>query len=100
VDDEETLRKKRMAEKQKGLEAKKAEDQLKTMLRTVLDEPGYERMMNVKISNEELFMTAAQNILSAYQRFGRKITENEALVVLRMIKQRTQHESKITFERK
>jgi len=100
MEGEEELKKKRMAEKQKELEAKKAEEQLKLMLRNILDEAGYERMINVKLSNEELFMMTAKNLVGAYQRLGRKISDGEVLIVLRSLKQRTQHESKITFERK
>lgn len=100
MEDEDALRKKRLAEKQKELETKKMEDQLKTMLRQMLDTPGYERMMNVKLSNEELFMTAAKNLMGAFHKLGRTITDKEVLYVLNAIKQRTQHDPKITFNRK
>lgn len=96
----EELKKRRLAEKQKEAEEKKAEEQIKGMLRTVLDENGFERMMNVKLSNSELFMSASQNLIGAFQKLRRKITEDEVLFVLKTIKQRTQRESSITFERK
>ncbi|MFA6530724.1 MAG: DNA-binding protein [Candidatus Micrarchaeia archaeon] len=97
---EDELKKKKLAEKQKEAEEKKAEEQIKTMLRTVLDEKGFDRMMNVKLSNSELFMATAQNLLGAFQKLRRKITDEEVLFVLKSIKQRTQRESTITFERK
>ena len=100
MEDEDALRKKRLAEKQRELETKKVEDQLKTMLRQMIDTAGYERMMNVKLSNEELFLTAAKNLVSAFHKLGRTISDKEVLFVLNAIKQRTQHETTIKFDRK
>lgn len=100
MEEEEALRKKRLAEKQKERESKQMEDQLKTMLRQMLDTSGYERMMNVKLSNEELYVTAAKNLMGAFHKLGRTISDSEVLYVLNAIKQRTQRETKITFDRK
>lgn len=96
----EPMRKKKLAEQQKLAEAKKAEEQLKTTLRVILDEPAYVRLMNVKMASQQVFATAAQYLLRVFQKFRRKITEEELLAVLRTIKERNEKETKITFERK
>ncbi len=96
----ESLRKKRLAEQNKALEAKNAEDEIKKMLRVTLTEPAYARMMNVKMSKPELFMTAAQNVFGAFRTVGRPLTEKELVVILTTIKRRTERESSITFDRK
>lgn len=98
--DEDEIRRRKLAEKQRDQEQKKAEEQLKTLLRTALDDAGYDRMSNVKLSNSELFMQAAQNVLGVYQRLGRRLTDKEVLFILTSIKKRTEHKSSITFARK
>ncbi|MBD3210598.1 hypothetical protein GF318_04430 [Candidatus Micrarchaeota archaeon] len=87
-------------EENKTLEAKKAEEQLKTTLRAVLDDDAYERMTNVSLANRDLYLAAAKNSLMLYKRLGRKITENELLSLLRAIKEHTEKSSNITFQRK
>ena len=94
------LRKRRLAEKQKSLEAKAAEQQLKEALRAILEPSAYERMSNVAMANKELYVMAAQQVLMASKRLGRPITEAELLTVLRALKSRTEKETSITFNRK
>jgi DNA-binding TFAR19-related protein (PDSD5 family) len=84
----------------KKLDAKAMEEQLKTSLRMALDEPAYVRLMNVSMANRELYMTAARNILMAYKRAGRKLSEGEVLAFLRAIKEQTETKTSITFSRK
>jgi DNA-binding TFAR19-related protein (PDSD5 family) len=84
----------------KKLEAKKMEEQLKMSLRMALDESAYVRLMNVSMANKELYLTAAKNLLMAYQRAKRKLTDAEVLSFLRAIKQQTEAKTTITFNRK
>ena len=84
----------------KKQEAKKMEEQLKMSLRMALDEAAYERIMNVSMANKELYLTAAKNLLMAYQRAKRKLTDAEVLSFLRAIKQQTEAKTTITFNRK
>jgi DNA-binding TFAR19-related protein (PDSD5 family) len=86
--------------KGKKLEARKAEEQLKASLRMALDEAAYARLMNVSMANKELYLTAAKNILMAYQRARRRLTEAEVLAFLRAIKEQTEAKTSITFNRK
>ena len=86
--------------KQKKLEAKKAEEQLKTTLRVVLDEAAYERLMNVSLANNELYIVAAKNALMLFKRMKRKITEKELLALLAAIKEQSETKSTIRFHRK
>lgn len=86
--------------REKKLEAKKAEEQLKSTLRMALDNEAYERLMNVSMANKELYLTTAKNILMAFKRVGRKINERELLSVLKAIKEQTQTETRITFHKK
>jgi DNA-binding TFAR19-related protein (PDSD5 family) len=86
--------------KNKKLEARKAEEQLKVSLRMALDETAYLRLMNVSMANKELYLTAARNILMAYQRARRRLTEKEVLAFLRAIKDQTETKTTITISRK
>lgn len=86
--------------KQKKLEAKKLEEQLKATLRVALDEAAYERLMNVSLVNKELYITAAKNALMLYKRMDRKLGEKEILSLLSAIKEQTEKKSSITFHRK
>ncbi|MEM3625468.1 MAG: DNA-binding protein [Candidatus Bilamarchaeaceae archaeon] len=101
IKEEEEIKKKKMAEYKKKLEAQqKANEELKKMLRQVLDDKGYERLNNVSFSNQQLYMMAAQQVLLFAKRAGRKITEEEVLYILNAIKKQTEKESKITFIKK
>ncbi|MBU0532459.1 hypothetical protein KKB44_03115 [Candidatus Micrarchaeota archaeon] len=86
--------------KKKKFEAKKAEEQLKATLRYALDESAYERLINVSLANKELYLTAAKNALMLFKRMGRKISESELLSLLTVIKEQTERESTIKFQRK
>jgi DNA-binding TFAR19-related protein (PDSD5 family) len=86
--------------RKKKLEAKKAQEQLKATLRVALDEPAYERLMNVAVANEELYLTAAKNLLVFYKRAGRRIKESELLSLLRAIKEQNETKTTITFHKK
>lgn len=86
--------------RRRKLEARNAEEQLKTSLRMALDETAYERLMNVSMANKELYLTAAKNLLMAYQRAKRKLTEAEVLAFLRAIKAQTEPKTSITFHKK
>jgi DNA-binding TFAR19-related protein (PDSD5 family) len=96
----EEARKRKLAAKQKEQEAKAAESQLREVLRSVLTEAAYDRMTNVALANKELYIAAAQQVLMASKRMGRRISEEELLTVLRAIKARTEKESTITFHKK
>jgi DNA-binding TFAR19-related protein (PDSD5 family) len=82
------------------LEARKAEEQLKSALRMALDEQAYERLMNVSMANKELYLAAAKNLLTAYQRARRRLTDAEVLAFLRAIREQTEAKTTITFSRK
>ncbi len=84
----------------KKQEAKKMEEQLKMSLRMALDDAAYLRLMNVSMANKELYLTAAKNLLMAYQRAKRKLTDAEVLRFLRAIKEQTESKTTITFNRK
>ena len=101
-DDEEvdSIKKKKMGEQQQLIEARKAEEQLKATLRMMLDVAAYDRITNVKLANQQLFLVTAQNILTIYKRIGRKISDEELLQILQQLKNRTERKTSITFERK
>ncbi|MDO8553290.1 MAG: DNA-binding protein [Candidatus Micrarchaeota archaeon] len=98
-DDLEAL-KRRRAQKQQGDERKKVEEQLKTTLRVVLEDDAYQRLMNVKLANSQLFLGASQHIVALFKRFGRKLNDKEALMILKKLKEGEEKETKITFNRK
>lgn len=78
--------------------AREAERRLRVALMRVLDGKAYERLMNVRIANPELYARIANALLSAYQRLGRKITEKELLTILSKLTERK--ESGIEIRRK
>lgn len=84
----------------KKLDAKKAQEQLKSTLRSVLEEGAYERLMNVSVANNELYLTAAKNVLMFHKRAGRRIREDELLALLRAIKEQNETKTTITFHKK
>jgi len=96
----EEARKRKLAARQKEHEAKAAESQLKDALRGALTEGAYDRLTNVAMANKELYLMAAQQVLMASKRLGRKVSEEELLTVLRALKARTEKEGTITFHKK
>ena len=76
------------------------ERKIKAMLNIALEPDAYDRMMNVKISNEEFYHMAAQRILAVYQRKGRKLTDKELLSILNLLKGGNKKQGSITFLRK
>lgn len=90
----ERARRKKLDELQKRAQM---DEQVKSALRTVLDTKAYERMMNVNISNHELYLNAAQNCVNVFSRINRKINEKEVLFILRRLKGE-EEETKITFK--
>ena len=95
--EEEEIRNKKIAEMEN---AKKIEEQMKSALRFTLEESAFERIGNVRLANKELYFTAAQQIIAIYKKVGRKLNETEVLAILRAIKNQTENETKITFQRK
>ena len=103
----EAMKKRRVQERQSRSdwqqqteERKKTEEQLKTTLRVVLEDGAYQRLMNVKLVNSQLFLTASQHLVALFKRFGRKLNDAEVLLVLRKLKEGEEKETKITFNRK
>jgi len=94
----EGIKKKKLEEQQKKAQEKELENKLKSALRVALEPDAYERLATVGYGNKELYTMAAQQILMVYSRAKRKITDEELLYLLKAIKQKTQHESTITFK--
>ncbi|MBD3397862.1 hypothetical protein GF412_01790 [Candidatus Micrarchaeota archaeon] len=93
----EEARKKKLEQYQQEAEAQKKEEQVKAMLRMALSENAYERLMNVKLANAQLYGAAANQVFGLYQKAGRKLTEKELIAILKAIKG-SQREPKITFK--
>ncbi len=100
MDEEESIKQKKATEHQKMVEAKNREEQLKATLRSVLEEDAYNRIINVKLANSQLFLMTAQNLLAIYKRIGRRIKDKELLTILLRLKEENEKETSITFERK
>jgi DNA-binding TFAR19-related protein (PDSD5 family) len=86
--------------KKKRLEARKAQEQLKSTLRVALDEEAYERLMNVALANNDIYLATARQVLMAFKRVGRKINEEELLTVLKAIKEQSETKTSIKFHKK
>lgn len=93
----EEARRQKLEQHQQEMESRQKEEQVKTMLRMTLSENAYERLMNVKLANAQLYGMAANQVFALYQKAGRKLSEKELLSVLKAIKG-SQREPKITFK--
>ena len=93
------LREKRLS-KSKEDQSRAAEKQLKEALRSTLSEKAYARISNVALANKELYLAAAQQVLYAYKRLKREISEEDLLTVLRALKGAKEKEGSIKFDRK
>jgi len=87
-------------EKRKLLEARKAEAQLKSAMRSMLEDEAYDRIMNVSHANKELYMSAAKAVLALFRRAGRRLTDGELVRVLMAINKENESATSITFHRK
>ena len=96
----EEIRKQKQMENQKELETKETEKKLKDALRSALSEKAYERLNNISYVNQDLYLSAAQQVLYAYKKMERAISDTELLTVLRAIKERTDKDVSITFRKK
>lgn len=76
------------------------EQQIKALMRQILDAQAYERMMNIKASNGELYMQLAQVMISLVQsrQVNGLISEQQFLSILRKVMPR--HEPKVEFKHK
>lgn len=90
-----------MNENDKLLASQEAELQLKKALSVVLEEDAYSRLMNVRLSNPELYLRAANAVIQFYQKVKRRITEKELITILNMnLVVSKQPETKIHIRRK
>ena len=97
LDSLEDARKQKVEQYQQEMEAKKKEEQLKGMLRIALTEEAYDRLMNVRLVNPQLYAIASNQVFSLYQKAGRKLKEKEVVALLKAIRG-TPRETKITFK--
>jgi DNA-binding protein len=84
----------------KAMKEAQVEQQRKALLRQVLDDKAYERMMNVRASNYELYKQLVGVIASLAQsnRIQGKLTEPQFISILTRLTSRP--ESQISFKRK
>ncbi|MCX8197288.1 MAG: hypothetical protein N3G80_03170 [Candidatus Micrarchaeota archaeon] len=85
---------------QKRLQAIQADLQKKEFLRRMLSDKAYERMMNVRLSNPELYEKVVASLAYVAQAGGSmgKISEEQILALLSRMAQR--RETKIEFKHK
>lgn len=88
------LRKKQLAEMQK-------EAQLREMLRKLLDQTAFERLMNIRISSRDMYLQIAQLLIYASQQgqLRGQLTERDLISIINKIKSE-EREGSITFKRK
>ncbi|MEM4366909.1 MAG: DNA-binding protein [Candidatus Anstonellales archaeon] len=67
-------------------ESLRKEMQLKALLRQCLENDAYERLMNVRLANEELYLTSSEVVIANSRRLGRKLNDAEMLTILRRLK--------------
>jgi len=97
-EDLEAMREKKLAELK---QAQAVEQQKKFLLKQVVDDAAYERLMNVRLANPELYNNVV-NLLLVYARSGKlasRITEAQILQVLKELSG-GKRETTITINRK
>jgi len=78
--------------------AQQQEAMIKVAMSRLLDGPAYERLMNVRMANPELYVKVVNSIVHMARRVGRKLAERELLTLLASL---TEHrESDIKIHRK
>ncbi|MGV8176665.1 MAG: DNA-binding protein [Candidatus Bilamarchaeaceae archaeon] len=104
-DDEDTsARQQKMArmqaERKREEQAKQQLAQISSVLGKVLETPALDRMNNVKLVNPSLYMAASQQIVAIFQRLGRKLRDEDVVLVLKRLKMQTEKETSISYQRK
>lgn len=56
--------------------------QIKGVMARILESSAYDRLMNVKMSNQELYTKTVNSLVYMYKKLGRKITEKELVTLL------------------
>jgi len=76
------------------------EQQIKELMHQLLDSNAYERLMNIRISNKQLYMQLANIILSLAQsqQIEGKVTDKQLVALLNKLT--AKKESRIEFKRK
>jgi DNA-binding TFAR19-related protein (PDSD5 family) len=82
-------------------QAQEAELKLKKLMSVVLEPNAYDRLMNVRLSNQELYLNIANACIHLYQKKKKRITENELITLINMnLAVHRQPETKIHIRRK
>jgi DNA-binding TFAR19-related protein (PDSD5 family) len=100
-DDEEKQYQKNMRKRvTDALKAAQLEEQKKEVMRQFLDDKAYERMMNIRMSNNELYNQLVNLVVSLAQsnRVSGKITEKQLISIL--TKMTSKPEPTIEFKHK
>ncbi len=99
-DNEDAQQKEMKRELMKRYRAQQQEQQIRMYMQQILDARAYERLMNVRVSNRELYMQVAQLLVNAAQsnRSIRKINESQLIDLIDRITNR--RDTKIEFKRK
>jgi programmed cell death protein 5 len=84
----------------KALRNAQVEQQKKAMVRQLMDDNAFERLMNIRASNHELYSRLAEMVISLAQagRLQGKMTEHQFVSILSKLNEK--QESKIDFKRK
>ena len=84
----------------KRLKAIQLEQQKRLLAKRYMTEEAYERLMNVRVSNYDLYMNILNMIISTAQsgRFAERITEKQLVEILSRLTYKP--EPKIEFKRK
>lgn len=88
------------AELLKRYKAAQQEQQIRSYMRKLLDPAAYERLMNIRVSNHELYMQVVQVIINIVQSNSsvKRITEQQLINLAG--KMTESHQPKIEFKRK
>ncbi|MGI0100207.1 MAG: DNA-binding protein [Candidatus Micrarchaeaceae archaeon] len=98
--EEEQYQKKLRRRVSEALKAAQIEEQKKEMIKQFLDDKAYERLMNIRLSNRELYNQLINLVVSLAQsnRVTGRITDTQLKSILEKMTYR--HEPKIEFKHK
>ncbi|MFH0817484.1 MAG: DNA-binding protein [Candidatus Micrarchaeota archaeon] len=96
------LRERRLQEHYaKAAQAQQLDSQMKSVLKQILDGQAYERAMNVKIANPELYQQMVALLAHLYRnnQLKGKVGDEQLRMLLQKVSS-TRHESSISFKKK
>ncbi|MCC7552105.1 DNA-binding protein [Candidatus Micrarchaeota archaeon] len=86
-----------MIDKEKLQEKIRKEQQIKVKINRILEPKAYERLMNVRLSNEKLYFSTVALLLQNINEIKKRLKEDEIIEILQSL--RSNYEPKFEIKR-